>query len=184
MREICAAAEVNIAAINYHFGSKAALYREVVKLAYDASRSTPMPTLGLERRPEEALAEWIDWYVGRSVEAGIDPARRLLLREAAQPTTEMGGVVESVLHPVYRGLEEIVKSLLPAGTDLRTLKLHCLSILGQCMVHRVCREMIEHLPVEPTIGADDGPAIAELITMNALASLAAARTMAPEESKS
>ncbi|MBQ72521.1 MAG: hypothetical protein CMJ67_06405 [Planctomycetaceae bacterium] len=182
VRAICTAAGVNLAAINYHFGGKAALYREVVTRAYESSRSTPMPSLADHDSPDEALAGWIDWYVGRSVQAGLDPARRLLLREAAQPTTELDGVVQSVLHPVYQALEEIVKALLPCDIDARSLKLHCLGILGQCMVHRVCREMIDRLPVEPHIGPEDAMAISELITMNARASLAAARAINTEDS--
>ncbi|MBC02462.1 MAG: hypothetical protein CMJ34_04030 [Phycisphaerae bacterium] len=182
VRAICAAAGVNLAAINYHFGGKAALYREVVIRAYEASRSTPMPSLADHDSAEEALAGWIQWYVGRSVKVGLDPARRLLLREAAQPTTELDGVVQSVLHPVYRALEEIVRALLPEDIDARSLKLHCLAILGQCLVHRVCREMIDRLPVEPSIGPDDATAISELITTNARASLAAAWSNRPEES--
>lgn len=182
VRAICAAAGVNLAAINYHFGGKAALYREVVFRAYEASRSTRMPSLADHESADEALAEWIDWYVGRSVQTGLDPARRLLLREAAQPTTELDGVVQSVLHPVYRALEEIVRALVPRDIDPRSLKLHCLGILGQCMVHRVCREMIDRLPVEPSIGPDDASAISELITMNVRAALAAARSPRTEES--
>ena len=51
-------------------------------------------------------------------------------------------------HPVYQALEEIVKALLPRDIDARSLKLHCLGILGQCLVHRVCREMIDRLKSE------------------------------------
>ena len=182
VRAICAAAGVNLAAINYHFGGKAALYREVVTRAYESSPSTPMPSLAEHDSPDEALAGWIDWYVGRSVQSGLDPARRLLLREAAHPTTELDGVVQSVLHPVYQALEEIVKALLPRDIDARSLKLHCLGILGQCLVHRVCREMIDRLPVEPRIGPEDARAISELITMNVRAALAAARSPRTEES--
>lgn len=171
-----------MSAINYHFGGKAALYREVVRQAYEASRSMPMPSLACHADADAALEAWIAWYVGRSIQGGDDPARRLLLREAAQPTTELEDVVRSILHPVYEGLEGIVAALLPGGIDARTLKLHCLSILGQCLVHRVCREMIDRLPVEPAIGPDDAPAIAHLVTQNARASLAAARIELPEES--
>lgn len=172
VREICAAASVNLAAVNYHFGGKASLYREVVLLAYNATSSSQMPTLETHAGDAEtALAAWIDWYVARSVRGGADPATRLLLREAAQPSEALSGVVESVIHPVYRGLERILAELLPAETEPRTLKLQCLAVIGQCLVHRVCREMIDRLPVEPPLGPDDAPAISTLVLANTRASL-------------
>ncbi|MEE2973218.1 MAG: CerR family C-terminal domain-containing protein [Planctomycetota bacterium] len=174
VREICHAAGANVAAINYHFGGKAALYHEVVRRAYEATSSSPMPTLAAFEEPEVALGAWIEWYVDRGTSPSEDPARRLLLREAAQPTAELDGLVQSVLHPVYRGLKEIVTTLLPPTACLRTRKIHCLSILGQCLVHRVCREMIDRLPVDPPLGPQDAPAIANIVTRNAVASLAAA----------
>ena len=182
VREICAAAAANVAAINYHFGGKAALYHEVVKRAYEASRSNPMPSLADHPADaEEALAAWISWYVDRGIDGRDDPARHLLLKEAANPTPELEDVVHSVLHPVYQGLEEIVGSLLPSTIDARTLKIQCLSILGQCLIHRVCREMIDRLPVSPPLGPEDTDAISTVVTANSLAALASARrTLSPE----
>ena len=183
VREICAAANANVAAINYHFGGKAALYHEVVKRAYEASRTISMPSLSEHPgAAEEALAAWIGWYVDPGPDVGNDPARRLLLKEAANPTAELKDVVRSVLHPVYRGLEEIVIALLPANADPRTLKIQCLSILGQCLIHRVCREMIDRLPVTPPLGPEDAGAISSVVTANSLAALSAARRTSTSES--
>jgi AcrR family transcriptional regulator len=177
VREICATAGVNIAAVNYHFGSKAGLYREAVLRAYHQASQSAMPTLDTaDGDADAALASWIHWYAVRCVRPGRDAASRLMLREAAQPSEALTGVVESVLHPVYRELEEIVRALLPASTDARVLKIQCLSIIGQCLVHRVCREMIDRLPVEPALGPDDASAIAELVLANARAALSAAST--------
>lgn len=172
VREICAAANANVAAINYHFGGKAALYREAVLRVYHASSRSEMPTLAdFDGDADAALAAWLGWYIARTLHRDGDAATRLLLREAAHPSEALAGVVESVLHPVYRSLEEIVQALLPASGDARTLKLHCLGIIGQCLVHRVCRQMIDRLPVGPTLGPDDAPAITALVLANTRAAL-------------
>ncbi|MAD20278.1 MAG: TetR family transcriptional regulator [Planctomycetaceae bacterium] len=174
VREICQAAGTNSAAINYHFESKAALYRSVVELAYRSATIHPMPTLhDHEGDPDRALTEWISWYLHRILEPGGDAANRLLLRESASPSGALDGFVASVIYPVYRGLESIVDAICPAELDARTRQLHCVSILGQCLVHRVCRPMLEQLPVEPPIHEADLAEIAAVVTANALAAIRA-----------
>ena len=91
--------------------------------------------------------------------------------------------MESVIHPIYRGIEDILRAILPADTDVRTLKIQCLSTIGQCLVHRVCREMIDRLPVDPPLGPDDAEAIAGIVIANTRAALGLA-DRAPRESAS
>lgn len=173
VRDICADAGANVAAINYHFNGKDRLYQEVFERAYQAAHLEAIPQLeDHDSDAAVALTAWISWYLRRTISAGDDTASQLLLREAANPTTALEGVVHATLHPVYRSLETIVSALLPPSHDARTRKIHCLSIIGQCLVHRVCRAMIDRLPVEPALGIQDRETIATIVTRNALAGLA------------
>lgn len=183
VREICQAAGTNSASINYHFESKAALYRAVVELAYRAATVHPMPTLeDHDGDPHRTLAAWIDWYLHRILEPGGDAANRLLLRESANPSGALDGFVASVIYPVYEGLERIVERMCPRELDARRMHLQCVSILGQCLVHRVCRPMLEKLPVEPPIHEAGIPDIAAIVTANALAAIDSTRASVEESS--
>lgn len=176
VREICRLADANIAAINYHFGSKAALYDEVVAHAFAAAGDrAPMPTTTPNDDPASNLGAWIAWYIDRLFGKGSFVATQLVLREAAAPTTTLDALVESQIMPFYTQLERLVLNLLPTNPDPATIKLHCLSILGQCLMHRTNKPMIDRLPVDPKDLTEDLHQMAEHITRAAVAALAAER---------
>lgn len=132
VRDICARAKANIAAVNYYFGGKDALYAAVVKTVFeDTYQIAPMPTLAdAPSEPEGQLALWIDWYVRRQ----LDPRAALLMtflrREIAEPTPMLQEIVDNSIAPIYQELRTIVGALLPAGTSEEQLSLHCGQING------------------------------------------------------
>ena len=161
IRDICTLAEANIAAVNYHFGNKAALYSEVIRRAYESTGShAPMPTIDTNPRPSEALRAWIHWYMERLFGASSELTTKLLLREAAAPTAALNEVVGGQMYPIYQQLERIIRKHLAESANQTLVKMHCLSILGQCLMHRTNKAMIDRMPVEPRDLTNDIPRLA------------------------
>src|SRR5436190_15287396 len=74
VRDICRAAKANVAAVNYHFGDKLGLYREVLQSAADAMRETndAAREAGLGQPPEEELRRYIGVFLHRVLSPGSE----------------------------------------------------------------------------------------------------------------
>ena len=67
VREICRAAKANVASVNYYFGDKLGLYREVLQSAIDGMRATNdhARAEGKGRPPEEQLRRYLRIFLAR-----------------------------------------------------------------------------------------------------------------------
>ena len=115
VREICRTARANVAAVNYHFGDKLGLYREVLQLAAEVLRSTTEAAKDAAAGcpADEKLRRFVQVHVRRMLGAERDDwIHRLINREIADPTPALDTLVDHGLRPRLEYLSSIVSDIL------------------------------------------------------------------------
>jgi AcrR family transcriptional regulator len=115
VRDICRAARANVAAVNYHFGDKSGLYREVLQRAIDTVRATSEAArvAGEGKPADERLRRYIHVSLCRVVAEGATSwISRLIQREIADPTPAFDALVDQGIRPRIDDLSAIVADLL------------------------------------------------------------------------
>ena len=137
VRELCKASNANVAAVNYHFGDKAGLYRAVINLAITVMQETNELTqrAGEGLSPEDQLHEFVRVFVHRLTEdSPTSWVHRLMAREMEQPTEALDQVIMQVVGPRIKYLGGIAGTIMGLPpTDPRVLR--CLgSLQMQCLL--------------------------------------------------
>ena len=125
VRDICNRAHANVAAVNYHFGDKLGLYREVLQSAIDAMRTTTDAAreAGTGKRAEERLRRYIVTFVHRVLGSGDDTVHKLIQREMHDPTPALDALIEQGVRPRVEYMSGLVTEILKcAPTDPRVLR--------------------------------------------------------------
>ena len=86
-----------------------------------------------------------------------------MARELADPTDALDHLAKGAVQPVFSELGRLVLAAAGGTLDERTLKLHCIAIVGQCLVFHTGRAMLQRLD-PPHFTADDADEIARHIT--------------------
>ncbi len=125
VRDICRAARANVAAVNYHFGDKLGLYREVMQSAIDGMRGTndAAREAGDGQPPEEQLRRYIAIFVHRLLTPGNDTVHKLVNREMNDPTPALDALVEQGVRPRVEYLSGLIAAIIGcAPTEQRVLR--------------------------------------------------------------
>ena len=149
IRAIVAKARVNQAAINYHFGGKDGLYREVLRAAFRAMTEHQLEhaqeVKAMSR--EDALADFIRRQL-RPLMARDELSRsmRIFNWETVRPTAVFKGLVSEEAAPFMGLAVDIVRRFLPEA-DPRTLVVAAIWMIGQCSVFLRNRDQLADPPI-------------------------------------
>ena len=125
VRDICRAARANVAAVNYHFGDKLGLYREVLQSAIDTMRATndAAREAGAGQTAEEQLRRYIAVFIRKLLGPGSDTVHKLVTREMNDPTPVLDALVEQAVRPRVDYLSRLIAEIIGcAPTDQRVLR--------------------------------------------------------------
>ncbi len=166
VRQICEKAGANIAAVNYHFGEKEALYLAVLRLAAKTvALKHPTSNLAAEAGAEEKLRANIGSLLRRVLDQGRPGWHtKLLAREMMEPTRGLDMLVEEGGRPMHRELALIVRELLGPGATDKAVRLCTMSIVSQCVYYHLARPVITRLYPQQKYGSSDIEEIAEHIS--------------------
>lgn len=146
VRQICRAADVNVAAVNYYFGDKERLYIETVKLAHQPEgEEEELIQWPPGTEPKAKLRDFIKGLLTRMTSEREPWQRQLMMREMLNPTVACRELVRTFIRARFGQLQEILNEVLPADTPDHTRHQIGFSIVGQCLHYHVAGEVVSLL---------------------------------------
>lgn len=155
IRMIATAADVNVAAINYHFRDKDGLYAEVIEDLFSKGFQrypSLSPELEQTHTAEERLNMFIRGTIYRILShdgwGGLNGKGRLIAREMMEPTPAFVQVIEKYIRPHKESLVTILTELVGETARPEDVLLSVVSIMGQCIYYVFATSIIERIAPE------------------------------------
>lgn len=157
VRDICGLAKANVAAVNYHYGSKDGLYVAVLEEIFpkgeewSSEDSRDLPPEKRLRRFVKGLAEEI--YLQSTGQ--IAQKWAIFLREMAKPSKNLDIIVRHQVQPRANELREILNELLGPDAPDRVLAYCSSNIWALMLDHLLTRPILDRLtPHRPNLEVD------------------------------
>ncbi|GAB4129999.1 MAG: CerR family C-terminal domain-containing protein [Thermogutta sp.] len=149
-REICDRAGVNVAAINYYFGGKEALYVEAVKAAAPIFRAEAVferqPSDPGQSDPGQLLADYIRLMLEHMIGQDTPSWKiKLIMREMLDPTPACEAFFRQHVLNNFRMLLGILERILPERVPEHRRYQIALSIVAQCTHYRAAGRLLEKI---------------------------------------
>jgi len=170
--EICRMAGANIASVNYHFGSKVALYRDVIQYTYEQAEELYPTGANTNTKVEERFYQFILTLLKRILSTEMTGNfYKLLAKEMAEPTEESGDLINQILSSKRTIMEKLIRDLYGRRADDELVSRLTHSIVSQCLFLGLNEKgRRHHLKTRP-IGISDAEPFARHITDFSLAGI-------------
>jgi AcrR family transcriptional regulator len=181
---ICRTAEVNIAAVNYHFGSKEHLYQRAWRHAHDQLMMKIPPDGGVaaDRPAAERLRARIRAglqraMLGDAVEFGI------MRNEMANPTGLLRQVIVDAIRPIRQATEAILRVLLGPQAGELDVEVCEVCIIAPLMLVTYHRQAEKHKGLAPVFREEMLEAMVDHFTAFAMAGIREVRRRIEKSSR-
>lgn len=171
VRAISRRARVNVASLNYYFGSKEALYREVLLAEHRKALQQEKPVILKQGQPpREALGNWIAFCLRFVLlkRASHPVLGKLMTHEMRQPTAALSELVKLVVRPIFEELRRIVAATASSSMDKAEIEMRAHHIVGMCVYYEHNAEVIKRLGLSVPTTEDAIARLAQNITEMAL----------------
>jgi len=173
IRDVCARAGANVAAVNYHFGDKLGLYTEVLRYSISAAVIDPHLIANAAGVPPEAKLRAFVQMMLNSVFKATRPAwyMKLVLQEMSNPTPAIDELVKEFIRPRYRLLCELIAGMIGQSPKARVTQLCAHSVVGQARHYLIANVVIKRVWREFTFTAEELEELTDHITVFSLAGI-------------
>jgi len=171
-RQVCAAAGINLAAVNYHFGSRDGLYDAVLMEAH--GQLVRLDDLESIRRsgaePQAQLRALISLLVGRPSGQTLPWGLRVLSRELMAPSSHVGTLIRRAVLPKVRVMLALIGAVMGLPPEHRAVQRALALVILPCIMLAIAPRDVLHRTLPGVTG--DAEALIEDMVSHASAGLA------------
>ena len=145
VRQICKqAGAANINAVNYYFGSKEQLYKQILEMIfaeYDRQAPKDFP----DKTPEEQLEIYISTFCKILYQEGDSDATAILVEEFTKPSPFLEEMVDTINRPRVKRHLKMFKGLLGEGATDDMARDCLVSVSGQLLYYSFARPVFSRI---------------------------------------
>lgn len=143
VREICRRAGTNVASINYYFGSKELLYRELILNSHISNDADPLPVWSNNTPAAVRLRDFVrHMLVSTSRKDRNSWQFKLMFHEMVSPTGILSEIVREFIRPHFAMLLQILDDLVPTDVPVGMRQRLGFTVISHCAFYHLHSEVV------------------------------------------